>query len=95
MRLVLLATIAWIVGMTAPVFTAFGHGFSWRDLILIAGGLFLIWKATKEIHHTVDPGDHKDDMVGTRSTSRSAARSSRSCCSTWSSRSTRSSPPSA
>ena len=64
MRLVLLATIAWIVGLTAPVFTAFGHGFSWRDLILIAGGLFLVWKATKEIHHTVDPVDHKDDAVG-------------------------------
>ena len=50
--------------MTAPVFSAFGHAFSWRDLILIAGGLFLVWKATKEIHHTVDPVDHKDDMVG-------------------------------
>jgi predicted tellurium resistance membrane protein TerC len=64
MRLVLLTTIAWIVGMTAPLFTAFGHGFSLRDLILIAGGLFLIWKATKEIHHTVDPEDHKDEIVG-------------------------------
>jgi predicted tellurium resistance membrane protein TerC len=64
MRLVLLATIAWIVGMTQPVFSAFGHAFSWRDLILIAGGLFLVWKATREIHHTVDPVDHKDDMVG-------------------------------
>ena len=63
MRLILLATISWIVGMTAPVFTAFGHGFSWRDLILIAGGLFLVWKATKEIHHTVDPVDHKDTTV--------------------------------
>jgi len=64
MRLILLATISWIVGMTAPVFSAFGHGFSWRDMILIAGGLFLVWKATKEIHHTVDPTDHKDEMVG-------------------------------
>jgi predicted tellurium resistance membrane protein TerC len=64
MRLLLLATISYIVAMTAPVFSAFGHGFSWRDLILIAGGLFLIWKATKEIHHSVDPQDHKDDMVG-------------------------------
>jgi len=63
MRLVLLTTIAWIVGMTAPLFTAFGHGLSLRDLILIAGGLFLIWKATKEIHHTVDPEDHKDEIV--------------------------------
>jgi predicted tellurium resistance membrane protein TerC len=64
MRLVLLATISFIVQLTAPLFTAFGHPFSWRDLILIAGGLFLVWKATKEIHHTVDPEDHKDSMVG-------------------------------
>ena len=63
MRLILLATISWIVGMTAPVFSAFGHAFSWRDIILIAGGLFLVWKATKEIHHTVDPVDHKDDAA--------------------------------
>ncbi|MET2831913.1 TerC family protein [Mesorhizobium shangrilense] len=64
MRLVLLATISIIVQLTAPVFNAFGHGFSWRDLILIAGGLFLVWKATKEIHHTVDPEDHQDTMLG-------------------------------
>ncbi|PDQ21091.1 hypothetical protein CN311_10785 [Mesorhizobium sanjuanii] len=64
MRLVLLATISIIVQLTTPVFTAFGHGFSWRDLILIAGGLFLVWKATKEIHHTVDPDDHRDSMMG-------------------------------
>src|SRR5690606_28145166 len=54
MRLVLLATVAWIVQLTNPLFELFGHGFSWRDLILIAGGLFLVWKATKEIHHSVD-----------------------------------------
>jgi len=64
MRLVLLATISIIVQLTTPVFNAFGHGFSWRDLILIAGGLFLVWKATKEIHHTVDPDDHQDSMLG-------------------------------
>ncbi|MGI6855340.1 TerC family protein [Mesorhizobium sp. 1B3] len=58
MRLVLLATISFIVQLTTPVFTLFDHGFSWRDLILIAGGLFLVWKATTEIHHTVDPADH-------------------------------------
>ncbi|MBN9320036.1 MAG: hypothetical protein BGN86_12740 [Caulobacterales bacterium 68-7] len=62
MRLVLLSTIAWIVGLTQPLFTAFGHAFSWRDLILIAGGLFLLWKATKEIHHTVDPVP-SDDLL--------------------------------
>ena len=64
MRLVLLATISFIVQLTAPVFTVLGNEFSWRDPILIAGGLFLVWKATKEIHHTVDPDDHKDTMVG-------------------------------
>ncbi|KAK0358950.1 hypothetical protein LTR94_033257, partial [Friedmanniomyces endolithicus] len=68
MRLILLSMIAWIVGLTQPVFNlgfsgpldqhgapTFETDFSWRDLILIAGGLFLIWKATKEIHHSVDP----------------------------------------
>ena len=64
MRLLLLATISWITQLTAPIFTALGHGFSWRDIILIAGGLFLVWKATKEIHHTVDPDDGKENMVG-------------------------------
>jgi predicted tellurium resistance membrane protein TerC len=55
MRLALLSMVALIVRMTTPVFTLIGHGFSWRDLILLAGGLFLIWKATKEIHHNTDP----------------------------------------
>jgi predicted tellurium resistance membrane protein TerC len=54
MRLGLLGTVAWIVQLTTPIFTLFGHSFSWRDLILIAGGLFLVWKATREIHHNVD-----------------------------------------
>ena len=64
MRLVLLGTVAFIAQLTTPVFELFRHGFSWRDFILLAGGLFLVWKATKEIHHTVDPVDHKDDAVG-------------------------------
>jgi predicted tellurium resistance membrane protein TerC len=64
MRLLLLATISWITQMTAPVFTVLGQGFSWRDLILMAGGLFLVWKATKEIHHSVDPDDGKENIVG-------------------------------
>lgn len=55
LRLGLLGTIAFIVQLTEPLFEAFGHGFSWRDLILMAGGLFLVWKATTEIHHHVDP----------------------------------------
>lgn len=66
MRLGLLATIGWIVGLTQPVFdlglsgSGFETAFSWRDLILIAGGLFLVWKATKEIHHTVDVAPSHD-----------------------------------
>ncbi|MFS0737904.1 TerC family protein [Sphingomonas sp. 1P06PA] len=73
MRLILLSMIAWIVGLTTPVFdlgisgppTATGQPsfetvFSWRDLILIAGGLFLVWKATKEIHHAVDTAPTDD-----------------------------------
>jgi predicted tellurium resistance membrane protein TerC len=55
MRLVLLATVSTIVQMTEPAVSAFGRGFSWRDLILIAGGLFLVWKSTKEIHHHIAP----------------------------------------
>ena len=61
LRLALLSTVAFIVQLTTPIFTLFDHGFSWRDLILIVGGLFLLWKATKEIHHNVDP-DPGDDM---------------------------------
>ncbi|WOC16505.1 TerC family protein [Pseudochrobactrum sp. MP213Fo] len=59
LRLGLLFTISIIVQMKDPVFEAFGNAFSWRDIILITGGLFLVWKATKEIHHTVDPDDAK------------------------------------
>ncbi len=64
LRLGLLGTIAIIVTLTEPIFTVFGHGFSWRDLILIGGGLFLVWKATKEIHHNVDPTP-ADDVFDT------------------------------
>ncbi len=68
MRLALLGTVAWIVKLTTPVFEAFGHGFSWKDMILIAGGLFLVWKATKEIHHNVDPVDHEQDFIASTAT---------------------------
>jgi predicted tellurium resistance membrane protein TerC len=53
-RLMLLATLAWIVGLTAPFVTIGNFGLSWRDVILIAGGLFLLWKATVEIHADVE-----------------------------------------
>lgn len=55
MRLLLLSTVAWIVQLTEPVIDILGKSFSWKDMILIAGGLFLLWKATKEIHESVDP----------------------------------------
>lgn len=64
MRLALLSMIAWIVTLTDPVLELFDHGFSWKDIILIAGGLFLVWKATREIHHNVDPDDGPDDILG-------------------------------
>ena len=54
LRLALLFTISIIVQLTTPIVTVFDHGFSWRDIILVAGGLFLVWKATREIHHAVD-----------------------------------------
>jgi predicted tellurium resistance membrane protein TerC len=53
-RLMLLAALAWIVGLTQPLFTAFGVAISWRDVVLIAGGLFLLFKATHEIHNSVE-----------------------------------------
>ena len=78
MRLALLGAIAWIVGLTEPILD-FGfagplgeHGeptfetaLSGRDLILIAGGLFLLWKATKEIHHAMDP-EPSGEMLDTK-----------------------------
>jgi len=59
MRIVMLLAITWIVGLTAPAFAAFGHEVSWRDLILLGGGVFLLVKGTLEIHHAVE-GGHGD-----------------------------------
>jgi predicted tellurium resistance membrane protein TerC len=78
LRLLLLTVIAWLVGLTAPVFDLglqgpigahgepeFETAFSWRDLILIVGGAFLVWKATSEIHETMEPhGDDKPSIAG-------------------------------
>jgi predicted tellurium resistance membrane protein TerC len=81
MRLALLSAITWLVGLTAPVFDLGIQGpvsdlgvpsyetqFSWRDLILIGGGIFLIWKATKEIHHHADPHPNDDMFDSGRAT---------------------------
>ena len=54
MRIALLLLLSWIVGLTEPVLTLFGYGVSGRDLILIAGGLFLIWKSTGEVHQLLE-----------------------------------------
>jgi predicted tellurium resistance membrane protein TerC len=53
-RLALLASIAWIIGLTDPLFELRGHPVSWRDIILIAGGLFLLYKGTREIHERLE-----------------------------------------
>ncbi len=57
-RILLLLILSWLIGLTEPVVTIFGKGLSWRDLILLAGGLFLIYKATHEIHQGVEGGHH-------------------------------------
>ena len=54
LRIALLLVLSWIIGLTAPLFTAFRQEISGRDLILIVGGLFLLWKSTREIHHSID-----------------------------------------
>jgi predicted tellurium resistance membrane protein TerC len=78
LRIGLLSTLAFIVGLTEPVVALpfqipggedgqplIDLAFSWRDLILIAGGLFLVWKATTEIHHSVDP-QHSEELLDKR-----------------------------
>ncbi|MFT5540543.1 MAG: putative tellurium resistance membrane protein TerC [Alphaproteobacteria bacterium] len=59
MRIVLLFSLTWLIKLTTPLFTLFGHGFSWRDIILFAGGLFLLAKATIEIYETVEGEDKR------------------------------------
>ncbi len=54
MRILLLLAISFIIGLTQPVFSIAGNDFSWRDLILIVGGFFLLWKATTEIHESLE-----------------------------------------
>jgi predicted tellurium resistance membrane protein TerC len=65
-RLALLASIVWIIGLTRPVFDVFGQPVSWRDIVLIAGGLFLLYKGTREIHHGLEGDGHKREAEGGR-----------------------------
>lgn len=59
LRLLMLSALAWIVGLTAPLAEFLGYTLSWRDLILLLGGLFLLYKGTHEIHNSVE-GEHED-----------------------------------
>ena len=67
MRIVLLLSISWIANLTAPLFTVFGFGLSGRDLILLLGGLFLLYKATTEIHDKLE-GEEGHGGAGVRAT---------------------------
>lgn len=64
MRLGLLFSISWIIGLTQPAFTVLGHEVSWRDMVLGGGGLFLLVKGTMEIHHLTE-GHEEGGGVGT------------------------------
>lgn len=59
MRIGLLSVLSWIVGLTAPLFEVMGSSFSGRDIVLIAGGLFLLWKSVGEIHQTFEGAEDK------------------------------------
>lgn len=61
-RILLLLTLSWLVHLTSPLFSVFGHPFSGRDLILLSGGLFLIYKATHEIHEKLE-GDEEEALA--------------------------------
>jgi predicted tellurium resistance membrane protein TerC len=56
-RIALLLVLTWIIGLTEPVFSGLGLSLSWKDIVLIAGGVFLVYKATHEMHKAVEHGD--------------------------------------
>src|SRR5690348_14593404 len=63
-RLALLAGVTWLTRLTTPILAPFDHPLSWRDLILIAGGLFLIFSSTREIHGEIDGDAPRDSVRG-------------------------------
>jgi predicted tellurium resistance membrane protein TerC len=65
-RLALLASIAWIIGLTRPLFEVFGHAVSWRDIILVAGGFFLLYKGTSEIHRRFEDDAPQAEAISAR-----------------------------
>ena len=64
-RVIMLAGITWFIHLTTPIFSIGDYDFSWRDLVLIAGGLFLLVKGTREIHEDIE-GDHDEESGGSR-----------------------------
>jgi predicted tellurium resistance membrane protein TerC len=66
-RILLLSLLVWLIGLTQPVITVSDIGFSWRDIILIGGGLFLIAKATHEIHGEMEARDEEGGGASTAS----------------------------
>lgn len=90
-RIALLFSLTWIIGLTEPVVTIAGFALSWRDIVLLVGGAFLIVKGTMETHHMLE-GHEEEHSVGTIT---SVSRCSRSWSWTWCSRWIRSSRRSA
>src|SRR5262245_44273338 len=64
-RVIMLFGLTWLMGLTAPLFHVFHMGISWRDIILIGGGLFLIAKATHEIHAEVEARESESALPAT------------------------------
>jgi predicted tellurium resistance membrane protein TerC len=65
-RIALLLSLAWMMTLTAPLFDLFGRGISGRDLILIAGGLFLLWKSVHEIHNSLEGEEDEEPETSAR-----------------------------
>jgi predicted tellurium resistance membrane protein TerC len=86
MRIILLLSLSWVIGLTAPLFTVLAQEISGRDVILILGGLFLLGKATYEIHENLEG---EEGHSSARVKANFASVWSRSSSSTWSSRWTR------
>jgi predicted tellurium resistance membrane protein TerC len=66
-RILLLFLLTWIIGLTEPVIEFWGRGWSWRDLVLVAGGLFLLTKATREVHAEIEGESHQPGAAARRS----------------------------
>ncbi len=61
MRVILLTSLTWLMGLTEPIVVVMAHHISWHDVILMAGGLFLVWKATTELHDEVEHAGHEEE----------------------------------